>query len=171
MSTHRRIPWFLLHRATGASRERVGTLLVAIVSALSVSACQTQSTSSDNSVGQTRQAVEAAPDSAEPTSPSAAVPPSAVPMVPAASVSVVPAAHPPDLGAGIATVTRLTADGEPTVAQVPAAQPSVEVPEGAPCGIADPNGVLQSCQPGTYCASEGGTARCVKAPVAPRWDG
>lgn len=163
MPTHRRIPWFLRPRPEFARDSRLGPALFVIGGVLSSSACQTQSASGDDGVGQTRQAVEVAADSTAPASSSAAAP--------ASEGVALPIVQPPDVGAGITRVTRLTADGESATAQVPAASPSIEVPEGAPCGVADAAGVMQSCQPGTYCVSEGGTATCVKAPRAPRWDG
>ena len=161
MSTHRRIPWFSRHEARSARVAPIASLVLT-VGALCVSACQTQSGSSDNSVGQTRQAVEASSAAVDPGPPSVGVP---------ASAAAVAAVAPAGVGVAVRTVTRLTADGETAVAEVPAAASSAEVPEGAPCGVADANGVLQSCQPGTYCVSEGGSAKCVKAPPAPRWDG
>lgn len=164
--SNRRTTWFLRHAPQGVRSARVGPMGFALAATLASLACQTQSsTSSDSGVGQTRQAVEAAPDTVDSGSPALpGAPIAATPAAAAAAASV-------DVGVPVTTITRLTADGEPAVAQVPAAASSVEVPEGAPCGVVDANGMLQSCQPGTYCLSEGGTATCVKAPAAPRWDG
>ncbi len=162
MSTHRRIPWFSSHEARSARVAPIASLALT-AGVLCVSACQTQSGASDNSVGQTRQAVEAASAAVDPGPPPVGVAPSAA--------GPVSAAAPAGVGVAVRTVTRLTADGEAAIAEVPAAVSSAEVPEGAPCGVVDANGALQSCQPGTYCVSEGGSAKCVKAPPAPRWDG
>jgi hypothetical protein len=70
-------------------------------------------------------------------------------------------------------VTRQTADGELIEVIVPEPAPTIEVPAGGQCGVANADGVLLSCEPGTYCLSpaEGVPGTCEVAPRAPISEG
>jgi hypothetical protein len=83
-----------------------------------------------------------------------------------------PAASPNPSSSG-STQTRQTSDGETIRVFVPEPAPTVEVPAGGTCGVVNSEGVLLSCQPGTYCLSpaEGVPGTCQPAPRAPRSEG
>jgi hypothetical protein len=74
---------------------------------------------------------------------------------------------------GTTTETRVTSDGEIIRVIVPELAPTQEVPPGGTCGVFNDQGVLLTCQPGSYCLSpaDGVPGTCQAAPSAPRWEG
>ena len=76
-------------------------------------------------------------------------------------------------GRRVVESVRHTADGELIRIRTPEPAPSIEVGEGARCGIVNQQGAVLSCQAGTFCASPSAEAQatCVRAAAAPKWDG